>query len=160
VHQLQLSGPAFACGSRRSAAVKHAALLTSPTAIHMQAMCVDLRPSCCNVGYACGPGAQASQRVTIVEPISAHVSITPAHVMPAALFQRFCSTNAFNIGNCQQKQWALLWARTEESGHTQVKSANADSGGSAHQGSRATMALLLPFMFAVHFGADCTYCNN
>ena len=49
-------------------------------------------PPYCNVGYTCGPDDQASQRVTILQPISAHASITPAHVMPQAPFLRFYSS--------------------------------------------------------------------
>jgi len=52
----------------------------------------EVQPPCCNLAYACGPDAQASQRVPIFELISAHVSITPAHIMPAAPFIRFCSS--------------------------------------------------------------------
>jgi len=37
----------------------------------------------CGVIYVCGPGVRASQRVLIVELISAHASMTPARNMPA-----------------------------------------------------------------------------
>ena len=44
------------------------------------------------MAYACGPDAQASQRVPILELISAQASITPAHTMPAAPFIGFFSS--------------------------------------------------------------------
>jgi len=64
---------------------------------HASKQCVwvwipEVQPSCCNVAYACGPDAQASQRVPRLELISAHASITPAHTMSAAPFICFCSS--------------------------------------------------------------------
>ena len=44
------------------------------------------------MAYACGPDAQASQRVPRLELISAHASMTPAHTMPAVPFICFYSS--------------------------------------------------------------------
>jgi len=93
---MQLSGPAFICGSKRSTADKHAVLLVSPTAVRQQAMCLGsdykVQLSCSNVANASGSNGQASQGVHILELISAHASITPAHTMPTTLFICFCSS--------------------------------------------------------------------
>ena len=51
-----------------------------------------VQPSCCNVAHACGFDVQASQRLRILELISAHANITPAHTMPTAPFICFCSS--------------------------------------------------------------------
>jgi len=57
---------------------------------------LDMKKSSSRVAYVWGPSARASQRVLIVELISAHASTTPARNMPAAPFISVC--NCYSCG--------------------------------------------------------------